>query len=102
MIFGLLTGAKSGHSFRKKCSQNIRNSHQALGSAFEKSLESAKWELWQGKSGVVLTKLSLLRENVDDQDKKARIKGLYDYLKQNQSYLVNYHQRERNHQTYTS
>jgi hypothetical protein len=56
----------------------------------------------RGKSDAALTKLSLLRENVDDQDKKARIKGLYDYLKQNQSYLVNYHQRERNNQTYTS
>lgn len=82
--------------------KKFQNVNQALGSAFEKSLESAKWELWQGKSDAALTKLSLLRDNVDDQDKKARIKGLYDYLKQNQSYLVNYHQRERNNQTYTS
>ena len=80
----------------------FQNVNQSLGAAFEKSLESAKWQLWQGKSDVALTKLLLLKENVDNQDKKARIKGLCDYLKQNQSYLVNYHQRQRNNQTYTS
>lgn len=82
--------------------KKFQNVNQALGSAFENSLESAKWELWHGKAEQSLAKLLLLRKNVDDQDKKARIKELYDYLKQNQSYLVNYHQRERNNQTYTS
>ena len=82
--------------------KKFQNVNQALGSAFEKSLKSAKWELWHGKADESLAKLSLLRENVNDKEKKARIKGLYDYLKQNQKYLVNYHQREQTHQTYTS
>ena len=79
--------------------QNVKG---ALGEAFEKSLESAKWELWQGKADESLAKLSLLRENVNDQNKKAKTKGLYDYLKQNQNYLVNYQQRQQTAQTYTS
>jgi hypothetical protein len=82
--------------------KKFQNVKAALGSAFEKSLDTAKWELWQGKAEAALAKLSLLRENLNQQDKQAKIKGLYDYLKQNQSYLVNYQQRERTNQTYTS
>ena len=82
--------------------KKFQNVNQALGSAFEKFLESAKWELWHGKADESLIKLSLLRKNVNDKEKKAKIKGLYDYLKQNQNYLVNYQERERTHQTYTS
>jgi hypothetical protein len=82
--------------------KKFQNVNQALGSALEKSLESAKWELWHGQADESLAKLSLLRQNINDKQKQAKIKGLYDYLKQNQSYLVNYHQRERNNQTYTS
>ena len=64
-------------------------------------MESAKWELWQGKAESALVK-SRIRENLNDEEKKARIKGLYAYLKQNQNYLVNYQQRERTGKTYTS
>ena len=76
--------------------------NQALGIAWSESLESAKWELWHGQAEKCLSELSLLRKNISDKEKQSKIKGLYDYLKQNQHYLVNYHQRERNNQTYTS
>jgi hypothetical protein len=117
-VTGLADGAKNCWSvlsvFKPYCqslesildwfhiAKKFQNVKAALGSAFEKSLDSAKWELWQGKAEAALAKLSLLRENLNEQDKQAKIKGLYDYLKQNQSYLVNYQQRERTNQTYTS
>jgi len=82
-----------------KKSQNV---NQALGSALEKSLESAKWELWHGKPDECLAKLSLLRENVNDKEKQVKLKGLDDYLQQNRNYLVNYQEREQTNQTYTS
>jgi hypothetical protein len=117
-VTGLADGAKNcwsvlsvlkPHCQTLKCildwfhiAKKFQNVKGALGEAFEKSLESAKWELWQGKADESLAKLSLLRENVNDQNKKAKTKGLYDYLKQNQNYLVNYQQRQQTAQTYTS
>lgn len=82
--------------------KKFQNVKQALETAWQASLESAKWELWHGKAEKCLAKLSLLRENISDKQQQAKIKGLGDYLKQNQNYLVNYHQRERTDQTYTS
>jgi len=82
--------------------KRFQNVNQALGGDFEKSLESTKWELWHGKAEVALAKLALIRENVTDSEKKARLKGLWDYLKSNQDYLVNYEQRQQAGQTYTS
>ena len=40
--------------------------------------------------------------NVTDLTKRSKLKGLYDYLKRNQAYLVNYQEREQMNQTYTS
>jgi hypothetical protein len=78
------------------------NVNQALGEDFENSLESAKWELWHGNAEVALAKLALIREKIQDSDKKAKLKGLSNYLKNNQDYLVNYQQRQQAGQTYTS
>lgn len=39
---------------------------------------------------------------MNDQDKQAKIKGLYNYLKQNPNYLLNYQQRQQTAQPYTS
>ncbi|MBV9386135.1 MAG: UPF0236 family protein [Chroococcidiopsidaceae cyanobacterium CP_BM_ER_R8_30] len=82
--------------------KRFQNVIQALGEDFEKSLESAKWELWHGNAEIALAKLALIRENVKDSEKKAKLKGLSDYLKSNQDYLVNYEQRKQDGQTYTS
>lgn len=82
--------------------KKFQNVNQALGTALSESLESAKWELWHGQAEKCLAKLTLLRENISDKEKQAKIKGLYNYLKQNQNYLVNYQEREQTHQTYTS
>jgi UDP-N-acetylmuramate-alanine ligase len=32
----------------------------------------------------------------------AKLQGLYDYIKQNKRYVVNYEERQQTHQTYTS
>lgn len=40
--------------------------------------------------------------NVTDTKKRKKLEDLYDYLKRNQDYLVNYQEREEQEQTYTS
>lgn len=82
--------------------KKFQNVNFALGESFEKSLESAKWELWHGQAEKALTKLALLRDNATDEEKKVKLKRLHDYLYQNQDYLVNYEQRKQANQTYTS
>lgn len=79
--------------------QNVKN---ALGEAFEASLESAKWKLWHGEAPDALTKLIVLRENIPDETKRSKLKGLHDYLHWNQAYLVNYEDRATANKTYTS
>lgn len=39
---------------------------------------------------------------VADSKKYKKLKDLHDYLKNNQAYLVNYAEREQEHQTYIS
>jgi hypothetical protein len=70
--------------------QNIKD---ALGEAFEKSLEGIKWKLWHGKVSDALTKLTLLRENITDEEQRSKMTGLYDYIQHNQAYIVNYEER---------
>lgn len=51
--------------------QTVKN---ALGDAFEDSLERAKWKLWHDKVEEALSKLELLRSNVTD-EKNTTFKG---------------------------
>lgn len=67
--------------------QQVKN---ALGEAFEASLDSAKWKLWHGEAQDALTKLTILRSNITDETKRAKLTGLHDYVHRNQAYLVNY------------
>ncbi len=82
-----------------KTFQNIKN---ALGEAFEKSLESIKWKLWHGKVSDALTQLALLREHIPDEEQSSKMTGLYDSIKRHQSYLVNYEERDTANKPYTS
>ena len=79
--------------------QQVKN---ALGEAFTASLESAKWNLWQGNADDALTKLALLRDNVSDEGQRSKLTGLYEYLHRNPPYLVNYDARDQANKTYTS
>jgi hypothetical protein len=79
--------------------QTVKN---ALGDAFEDSLERAKWKLWHGKVEEALTKLELLKSNVTDEKKQSKLNGLYQYIKNNKEHIVNYDQRKKDNKTYTS
>jgi hypothetical protein len=79
--------------------QNVRS---AVEEEFIDTLERVKWTLWHGKSDEALTKLELLMTNVTEPDKRTKLEGLYDYLKRNEAYLVNYQEREQENKTYTS
>ena len=41
-------------------------------------------------------------QNISDETKCSKLKGLYNYLKRNQDYLVNYDKRKEHKQTFTS
>lgn len=82
--------------------QKFQNVRSALEDGLNDSLESIKWSLWQGQSTEALSRLELLITNITNSKKRQKLQGLYDYLGRNQDYLVNYGERERKHQTYTS
>lgn len=79
--------------------QTVRN---ALGESFEDSLESCKWNLWHSNVEESLTKLEILILNISDKEKRSKLKGLYNYLKQNQEYIINYESRKEMGKTFTS
>ena len=79
--------------------QTVKN---ALGDSFEDSLSSCKWNLWHGNVEESLTKLEMLLLNISDSEKCSKLKGLYNYLKQNQDYIVNYNERKEMGKTFTS
>lgn len=79
--------------------QNVRG---AVDDAFEETLEGVKWKLWHGKSDEALKKLELLMTNITDSKKRSKLKKLYNYLENNQAYLVNYEERDKQGLSYTS
>jgi hypothetical protein len=79
--------------------QTVKN---ALGEAFEESLETAKWSLWHGKAEETLRKIALIRDNITDLKKRSKLKELQDYLQNNLEYLVNYNERKKANKTFTS
>lgn len=82
--------------------KKFQNVKQTLEESFAESLESAKWELWRGKTDEALAKLVIMRDEITDGKKKSKLQGLYDYLARNRDYLVNYEDRKQANQTYTS
>jgi hypothetical protein len=79
--------------------QNVRG---AVEEGYTETLELVKWTLWHGNSQEALSKLQLLTMNITDSKKRKKLEDLSDYLNRNQAYLVNYQERERQGQTYTS
>ena len=74
----------------------------ALGDSFDDSLANCKWNVWHGNVEESLIKLEMLMLNISDSEKCSKLKGLYNYLKQNQDYIVNYDERKRLGKTFTS
>jgi hypothetical protein len=79
--------------------QNVRS---AVSEGFNDTLERVKWTLWHGRPSEALSKLKILMINVTNSKKHSKLEDLYEYLNRNQAYLVNYGEREQQHQTYTS
>ncbi|UJB73061.1 ISKra4 family transposase (plasmid) [Acaryochloris sp. 'Moss Beach'] len=79
--------------------QNVRG---AVDDAFTETLEGVKWKLWHGKSDEALQKLELLMTNITDEKRRSKLKKLYNYLENNQVYLVNYKERDQQGLCYTS
>lgn len=79
--------------------QSIKN---ALAESIDESLDRAKWKLWHGQADEALRHLELLKDNVTDAQKQSQLKSLYDYLKRNRAYVLNYAEPEQADQTYTS
>ena len=82
--------------------KKFHNVSSAVEDGFKDTLERVKWSLWHGQSDQALTKLEMLMTNITDPKKRNKLKGLYDYLKRNQAYLVNYGERDQENKTYTS
>ncbi len=80
----------------------FQNVGGAVEDADKETLERVKWTLWHGKPDEALSKLKILMTNVADDKKRSKLEKLYDYLKNNQVYLVNYEEREQQNKTYTS
>jgi hypothetical protein len=78
--------------------QSVKN---ALGEGLADSLD-AKWSVWHGHANEAVQKLTLMRDNITDEKKRSKLKGLQDYLKNNQKYLVNYGEREKVNKVFTS
>jgi len=82
--------------------KKFQNVKKALGEAFTESIESAKWTLWHGEAEETLRKITLIRDNITDEKKRSKVKGLQDYLQNNLEYLVNYNEREKANKPFTS
>ena len=79
--------------------QNVRS---AVDETYTDTLSRVKWTLWHGNPQEALSKLELLITNVTQSQNRSKLQKLYDYLKHNQAYLVNYAEREQQHKPYTS
>ena len=49
-----------------------------------------------------LRKIALIQDNITDEQKRSKLKKLYDYLKHNLEHLVNYEERKKGNQVFTS
>ena len=79
--------------------QTVKN---ALGEVLSASLEKAQWSLWHGDAEKALRKIALIQDNITDEQKRSKLKKLYDYLKHNLEHLVNYEERKKENQVFTS
>ena len=57
-------------------------------------LDKVKWHLWHGNSKKALSRLNEIISDVSDETTGKRLADLYEYIKRNQKYLVNYQKRK--------
>ena len=80
----------------------FQNLKSALAESYEDELERVKWTLWHGKAKEALGKLASIQESMTDDEKQKKVNTLYNFLKRNQQYIVNYEQRKQASLTFTS
>ena len=102
LICPVLRGGVVGNAAPLLDAQKFQNLKNALGEALATSLDRIKWKLWHGKVRDALTKLALLRENITDDEQRAKLTGLHDYIQRNQGYIINYDERDNAKKPYTS
>ncbi|MDZ4877580.1 MAG: hypothetical protein CLLPBCKN_007015 [Chroococcidiopsis cubana SAG 39.79] len=81
--------------------KKFQNLKTALGEACCESIENAKWTLWHREVEETLRKIALICDNITDEKKRSKLKGLHDYLKNNLDYLVNYDERQKANLVFT-
>ena len=83
-------------------SQKYQRVKSGLSAVWAAELESSKWHLWHGKVEESLSQLAQLQTRVQDPKQRERLLGLYRYIEDNRSYVVNYEQRKQTGQVLTS
>jgi len=69
---------------------------------FKEKLEKVKWFLWHGNAKNALERCSELQSNVEDEKLLSDLQDLYEYIKRNQIYIVNYQARQAANLPFTS
>jgi len=69
---------------------------------FEKKLEKVKWFLWHGNAKNALERLSELQSAISDVKILSDLQELYEYIDQNQPYIINYQKRQTASLPFTS
>jgi len=79
--------------------KKFKNTEHLISSHYQEDFKKAKWCLWHGDIDKALLKLKMIQLAGDTNEK---MKGLIRYIKNNRSHLVNYQQREKNGEVFTS
>ena len=58
------------------------------------SLEKVKWHLWHGDGKTALERLTTLMTDITNEALLEKLESLYQYIKNNLDYLVNYQERQ--------
>lgn len=69
---------------------------------FKVKLEKVKWFLWHGKAEEALQRLGEIKNDIDDRKVLLDLQDLYEYIFKNQTYLVNYQERQAEGLAFTS
>jgi hypothetical protein len=68
----------------------------------KEKLEKVKWFLWHGNVESALERLLQLQFGLKDEKLLPQLQELYDYLKRNKKYIINYHERKAANFAFTS
>ena len=79
--------------------KKFKNTVHSIPPQYQDDFEKAKWCLWHGDVEKALSKLKTIQLTVDTSEKIIR---LINYIKNNRPHLVNYQQRKKNDEVFTS